>query len=472
MSSEKTVLFIKPYFEDISIMPSLGIGYLASVLRQRNHNVYIIDNSLEKFSYDIMRKYIEDLSPDIVGITSSTPMIYEALAMARLSKEVSSDIITLIGGCHPSVEYEEILRENHFVDYVYIGEGEESICDFVENVEPSKKISLSDVACIKNGVIVMGDSTPYANNLDNLPFPAFDLFDIEGYFQKGTKYGFSQRTLRSLPIMATRGCPSKCVFCQRFLGNRFRYRSPDNLVSEIECLVKKYGVHDFNIIDDNYTFFKKNVMQTVEKIQSKGLQIRIRFPNGVREDFLDEELLEALKSIGVYDLDFGFESGSQKVLDIMKKGKKLTEMGDKVELCKKLGFKTSATFLFGTPGETIEDMEETVRYSLSIPLDKAAFGIVIPFPGTEVRRIAIDNKYLVHSEYDEYNPILERCRPAIQTNDWDVDQLIAMVLKARKKFYVRPKFIIQNFSKVLSSGNVRMYSAMIHSIFRRNNRRM
>ena len=449
-------------------MPSLGIGYLASVLRQRKHTVHIIDNSLEKFSYDSMRKNIESISPDIVGITSSTPMIYESIAMAKLSKEVSSDIVTLIGGCHPSVQYEEILQENHFVDYVYIGEGEECISDFVENVEPSKKISLNNVACIDNGKIVMGDSVPYTNHLDSLPFPAFDLYNIEGYFQKGTKYGFSQRTLRSLPIMATRGCPSKCVFCQRFLGNRFRYRSSDNLVSEIEYLMKKYNVFHFNIIDDNYTFFKKNVMQTVEKIHSKGLQIKIRFPNGVREDFLDEELLVALKSIGVYDLDFGFESGSQKVLDIMKKGKKLTEMGDKVELCKRLGFKTSATFLFGTPGETIEDMEETVRYALSIPLDKAAFGIVIPFPGTEVRRIAINNNLLVHSEYDKYNPILERCRPAIQTNDWNVDQLIAMVLKARNKFYMRPKFIIQNLSKVLFSGNVRMYSAMIYSMLRGN----
>jgi anaerobic magnesium-protoporphyrin IX monomethyl ester cyclase len=471
MTSGKTVLFIKPYFEDISIMPSLGIGYLASVLRQGNHNVYIIDNSLEKLSYDSMRKHIESISPDVVGITSSTPMIYESIAMARLSKEVSSDIVTLIGGCHPSVQYEEILQENHFVDYVYIGEGEECISDFVENVEPSRKMSFNNVAYMENGAVVMGDPAPYTSKLDNLPFPAFDLFNMEGYFQKGTKFGFSQRTLRSLPIMATRGCPSKCTFCQRFLGNRFRYRSPDNLVSEIKFLMKRYGICDFNIIDDNYTFFKKNVIQTVEEIHSKGLQMKIRFPNGVREDFLDEELLDALKSIGVYDLDFGFESGSQKVLDIMKKGKKLTEMSEKVVLCKRLGFKTSATFLFGTPGETIEDMEETVRYALSIPLDKAAFGIVIPFPGTEVRRIAINNNFLVHSEYNKYNPILERCIPAVQTNDWDVDQLVAMVLKARKKFYMRPKFILQNLSKVLSSGNVRMYSAMIYSMLRAKNLR-
>lgn len=454
---KKDVLLIKPDFNDIAIMPPIGLGYLSSILHRIGVSVAIHDNTLLRFSDKQLESLILELHPKIVGIYAATPMIRRAEAIVKIAKSADPNILTVLGGPHPTCMVEETLA---YSDAVVMGEGEGTFPEMVKRFLGGSRDFSGIAGCAFrdfSGQVKGNPEREILHDLDALPFPDFDNMPIDTYLNQGNTYGITQRTPRSLPIMASRGCPSTCTFCQRFLGRKFRIRSASNVVEELRHWKEKYHVDEFNFLDDNFTLVKKSVLDVCEAIHRGGLNIKFRFPNGVREDYLDEEILEALKSVGCYHLDFGIESGSQKVLDLMKKGKKLEDIVAKVHLCKKAGFKVSSSFLFGTPGETLENMEETIRFALSLPLDSACFSLVMPFPGTEVRLEAIAKGYLVHSDYEDYTMSLENVRPPMRTPEWSGENILAMIKKANRRFFLRPKQIIKLLPSMMNPVNIQRY---------------
>lgn len=458
------VLLYKPYFRDMAILPPMGLCYIAAVLEKNNISVEILDNTLLNLTRETLREKIKRNDYDIIGIYSSTPMINGALSDAKLFKETKPNIHISLGGPHPSATINETLS-SPYVDSIGIGEGEYTFLELVKGIINNQNIEETEGFAFKtsNGVRI-NNSLGFIENLDLLPFPAFHLLPIEKYFAKGKKFGILQKETRNLPIIATRGCPGRCTFCQRFLGNKLRKRSPKNIVDEIVYHSKKYRVNDFNFLDDNFTFDKDWAIEVCRELKKRDVNIGFHFPNGVREDRLDEELLSELCSARCYHLDFGIESGSQKVLNIMRKGKTLKKIREKVLLAHKYGFKLSATFIFGTPGETKEDMDKTIDFASSLPLNSASFGMVIPFPGTEIRKEAILKGYLVHSDYKYYNPELAKGYPPLKTPDWDGKDLIEMQKVAYKKFYLRPKYILKAIPQIFKRKNLKEYFSAFSSL--------
>jgi radical SAM superfamily enzyme YgiQ (UPF0313 family) len=453
------VLFMKPYFKDIAISPLIGIGYLSSILRKTGITVSIHDNTLLEYNTPQLLALFREIRPKILGLYAATPMIKEAERMVRLARSIDPEVLTVLGGPHPSCTVDETLA---FSDVVVIGEGEITFPEIVQRFLGGSRDFSGIPGCAfkdREGAVIRNPARDFIQDLDALPFPDFDNMPIERYFKKGNTWGITQKSARNIPIMATRGCPSDCTFCQRFLGKKFRVRSPQNIVQELSFWKDKYQVSEFNFFDDNFTLFKKNVLEVCDLIHRKGLDITFRFPNGVREDCLDAEILDALKSVGCYHLDFGIESGSQKVLDLMRKGKRIEKIVEKVDLCKKAGFTLSSGFLFGTPGETLEDMEETIRFSLALPLDSAAYGLVIPFPGTLVRQEAIEKGYLIHSDYEHYNMGLENARPPIETPEWTGKDILRMTKKAYREFFLRPNKILKLLPSITNPVNIKRYIA-------------
>lgn len=452
------LLLIKPDFHDIAIMPPIGLGYLSSILRKKGVSVAIHDNTLLGFDDKRLEALIRELRPRIIGLYAATPMIKRAEAIVQLAKRIDPEILVVLGGPHPTCTVEETLV---YADAVVMGEGEETFPPMVERFLGGSRDFSGIAGCAfkeVGGQVKINPVRDIVRDLDLLPFPDFEHMPIPTYLSQGNTFGITQRTARSLPIMASRGCPSNCTFCQRFLGKKFRIRSAQNVVEELTHWKDKYQVDEFNFLDDNFTLVKKNVLDVCDQIHRKGLHIKFRFPNGVREDYLDEEILEALKSVGCYHLDFGIESGSQKVLDLMKKGKKLEDIVAKVHLCKKAGFKVSSSFLFGTPGETLEDMKQTIRFAISLPLDSACFSLVMPFPGTEVRKEAEAKGYLAHSDYEDYTMSLENMRPPLQTPDWSGKDILFMIRKANRDFFLRPKQIMTLLPSMLNPVNIKRYA--------------
>ena len=451
------VLFIKPDFNDIAVMPPIGLGYLSAILRNKGMPVAVHDNTLLRYDDARLGSLVRELKPKVVGLYAATPMIRRAEAIVKLVREIDPGILTVLGGPHPTCTAPETLQ---FCDVVVIGEGEETLPELMDRFLGGSRDFTGIRGCAFKdmaGEVRINPPREILRDLDAVPFPDFQHMPIELYLKNGNTYGITQRTPRSLPIMASRGCPSTCTFCQRFLGKKFRVRSAANIVDELAFWKEKYRIDEFNFLDDNFTLVKKHVLDVCEMIHQRGLNIKFRFPNGVREDFLDEEILDALKSVGCYHLDFGIESGSQKVLDIMKKGKQLSKIVEKVYLCKKAGFKVSSSFLFGTPGETLADMEETIRFAVSLPLDSACFSLVMPFPGTEIRAEAIQKGYLVHSDYEDYTMSLDNIRPALATPDWNGEDILRMIRKANRRFFVRPKQVLKLLPSLVNPVNIKRY---------------
>jgi len=453
------VLLFKPnYIYDIAVIPPVGLCYIASILEKEGINVSIVDNTLENFPPRTIKKIVKKKKPTLVGISCSTPMIFEGFKLAKIVKEVNSKIHIIMGGPHPTSLPTEVLS-NSFVDSVCICEGEFTFLELYKALEKGKSLSKIKGLVFKDsrGKVKFNKPRRFIQNLDDLPFPAYHLLDIEKYFKLQKTYGINTKYSRNLPIMTSRGCPGKCTFCSRFLGSVFRYRSPKNVVDEIEHLINRYKVKEIHFIDDNFTLLKKRAMEICDEIINRNLNISFKFPNGLREDFLDKELLKKLKEAGCYALDFGIESGSQKVLDLMKKGKKVEEIKKKVMLCKKMGFNLTASFIFGTPGETIEDMKKTIEFATSIPLDGADFGILIPYPGTEIFEKAKKNGQIKHFNYDKYIPTLGKVEPALETNEWNIEDLIKIQQIAYKKFYFRLKYILSMLPNLAKPQKVKKY---------------
>jgi radical SAM superfamily enzyme YgiQ (UPF0313 family) len=151
----------------------------------------------------------------------------------------------------------------------------------------------------------------------------------------------------------------------------------------------------------------------------------------------------------------------------MKKGKKIEKIAEKVRLCKRSGFKLSASFLFGTPGETLEDMEETIRFACSLPLDSASFGLIIPFPGTDVRKEAIEKGYLVHSDYDHYSPNIDYFKPPLATPEWTGADLLAMQKKGNRRFFFRPKQMVKLLPTLANPVNIKRYLLSFYHVVKK-----
>ncbi|MFH1403922.1 MAG: radical SAM protein [Candidatus Altiarchaeota archaeon] len=462
------VLLVKPnYAHDIAITPPMGLCYIAATLEEEGFRVSIIDNTLERIDDDKLGERIRQENPQMIGVYSSTPIIYEALKVARQAKKQNTKIHVCMGGPHPSAIPEEVLAEQS-VDSVCIGEGEGVVVDLMETLSPGTFDKVEGLAYRESdGGIVKNKVRPVIDDLDDIPFPAIHLLKVEEYFSKSRTYGVDTRSPRNLPVMSTRGCPNQCTFCQRFLGNKFRRRSPGNVVDEIEELAKKYRLDEIHFIDDNFTLIKEYSMDVCDEMLSRRIGVQFKFPNGVREDRVDAELLDKLRETGCYALDFGIESGSQKVLDLMRKGKKTGEIREKVLLTKKKGFHLTASFLFGTPGETISDMEETIRFAKSLPLDGCDFGIITPYPGTQVYLTALEKNYLVHREYDKYVPTLGICKPALRTEDWTPEDLTQIQKKAFREFYCRPKYIASAIPNMLNPSKLRKYAGFLYNSMRK-----
>jgi len=467
IKGEMKVLLFKPHFHDIAVLPPMGLCYMAAILEKNNISVEILDNTLLNLTRETLRREITRNDYNIVGIYSSTPMINNALLDARLFKEAKPDIHISLGGPHPSTTVNETLSTS-YVDSIGIGEGEYTFLKLLRNIINNQNIQETEGFAFKtsNGIRI-NNPDGFIEDLDSLPFPAFHLLPIEKYFTKGSKYGILQKKARNLPIITSRGCPSRCTFCQRFLGNKFRKRSPKNIVDEIIYHSKIYRVNEFNFLDDNFTFDKDWAIEVCRELKMRNANIQFRFPNGVREDRLDRELLSELRSVGCYHLDFGIESGCQKVLNIMRKGKTLKKIREQVLLAHEYGFNLSATFIFGTPGETKEDMRKTINFALSLPLDSASFGLVIPFPGTKIREEAILKGYLAHSNYDKYNPGLAEASPPLKTPEWDGKDLQNMLVLAYRKFYFRPKYVLQAIPKIFKGKNFKNYFNTFQSVIKR-----
>ncbi|MFZ3168259.1 MAG: radical SAM protein [Candidatus Methanoperedens sp.] len=347
---------------ELGTQEPLNLGYIASFLERENIEVSIID----EIAGDDIKKKIISTNPEIVGITATTPIVTRGYEIAKMCRDMG--ILTIMGGVHASILPDEALK---YADIVVKGEGELAMRDIVFD-------------SIKGGII----SRPYIKNLDDVPPPSRHLLNMNYYMH--TKDRVPSAHLNFVPpkskvasIITSRGCPYNCIYCHNSWKDiPFRSHSIERVINEIQHLVEDYGINAIFFMDDNLFANKPRLRKMCSLIKDK---FDIIWSCNARADNVDLETLKAAKEAGCVQISFGFESGSQRILNLLKNKAVTVEQNKKaVELCKSAGLEVYGTFMIGNPTETIEDVRLTQQFIRENDIDSIGVPITTPFPGTKL----------------------------------------------------------------------------------------
>lgn len=357
----------------------LGLGYIASFLKQAGYGVEVLDIDGNGYSKEQVEKIISTAKCDCFGIggLSST---YKYIKWLSSIIKFYHPYKKIFAGNMVAIANPEALLKNSMVDVAVIGEGE-IVCKELMEVQEGKRSleSVKGICYKENGKVIFTGHRERIKELDNLPLPAWELFPVEVYIRNPI---YRENGLRSLNISTMRGCPFDCTFCSRAFGKLVTKRSAQSIVSEIKELVKRFNVQYVAIIDDLFISDKKHVYEFCDRmIQDK---VNVKWGAAGRVNLITEELLKKMKSAGCDLLSFGFESGSQKMLDAMKKNVKVEQAVQAIDLTRKAGIRVIGSFMIGIPGETKETIEETVDFIKRTNLPNYKFFLATPYPDTEL----------------------------------------------------------------------------------------
>jgi len=444
------VLLLNPYDENAVknslglITPPLNLMYLAAALEKESLSVKIIDDDLLQRGYYKFAEMAAKINPRIIGITATTSTIKTALNYLEVVKKILPESLTVIGGPHTTFMPFETLKDSDALDIVVLGEGEETIVDLANNYHAGENIEeyISKVNGIayreknkwdKKGKLKLTQPRPLIEDLDSLPFPARHLVPFESY-------GVSKN--QSGGIVTSRGCVYSCGYCSSSLimGKKFRSRSPGNVVDEIEELVYRYNIRDIAFMDDTFMLNKTRAHKIAYEIKARDLDVS--FVASSRVDMVNKNLLSSLKNAGMNTLYYGVESGSQRVLNLMKKGITLKQAENAVKSAKNVGLNVLASFIIGYPGETEEEMNKTIDFSIKLDPDYSQYSILTPFPGTPIYH-DLKKKGLIDTEnwgtYTVMKPVLKYEKMGLTKKL--VERKLAL---AYLKFYTRPNYLLKH----------------------------
>ncbi len=408
----------------------LGLGYLGAVLEKNNFTVDVIDCQALNLSFEQVKEELKKRQPDIVGLTASTLSYKSGLKIIKLAKEVNPNILTIMGGPHVTFWDTQALEECPQLDVVIRREGEYTLLELVQKVEA--KQGFQDVLGITyriDGKIVKNEDRPYIENLDELPFPARHLWPMEQL----RKYE------DVLYLTTSRGCVFWCNFCAtvRMHGRKYRWRSPENVADELELLHKNYGVVTFTFCDDAFTVDQARTEKLCKEILNRKLQIK--WNCGTRVDMLTKELLVKMKEAGCISVWFGVESGSQQVLDEMKKGITTEQTIKVLGWVREVGLKPVPNVILGFPSETKKTAWKTIKYAEKLsPKDVPFYNIATPFPGTPMYDQVIEKGWLKVADFDKY----DTATPIFETPWISMKQLKEIRQQAFNHFYLRRAYYL------------------------------
>lgn len=436
------ILFIRPNSDVPSAAPPLGLIYLGAYLKKYGgHEIEIFDaRNLDAKMVDVAR-IIEKSNPDVVGITAFSMEQSQAHAYAALSKSLLPKVPVVLGGPYATSQPDEAAKDEN-IDYVVIGEGERTSVKLFEAIQNCGGFdNVHEIIYRKNGQILRTETVDFIDDLDELPFPAWDMIDFESYFERtgGRRKTFNQHQMkqRVWQIMTTRGCPYKCLYCHNLFGKYIRKRSVENVIEELKILKHQYNIEEIEIIDDIFNLDLVRAKQILRRIIEEKLDLKFCFPNGLRSDRFDDELLDLMKDAGVYRLVFAIESGSPRIQKLIRKNVKLDIARQNIEKAAQRGFSIGGFFMIGFPTETEEEVIQTIEYAVSSKMVTATFFMVTPFPGTELHQLALDLGFELPAEYEHYQKV------SLNVSKVPTDKLENLRQYALRKFYLDPRRILQ-----------------------------
>ncbi|MFQ6033201.1 MAG: B12-binding domain-containing radical SAM protein, partial [Candidatus Zixiibacteriota bacterium] len=427
--------------------PPLGLLYIASYLREygpKEAEVLVLDTVLEDMSHEDIEYYILKIRPDVVAIQTLTFTLIDSLHVARMTKKINPHIVTVLGGRQCDIFPEEVIRFD-FVDYVIQGEGEVAFTEFIKNLHDKSNLRKISGLVFKNNQRAIINRPKVIKNLNQLPFPARELTDYRKY-----RFLLAKNSLFTT-LMTSRGCPYACSFCDE--GRRqFRTVSVSRVVDEIVTCKKKFGINAFFIFDSTFTISRQRVLDFCDDLIERKLDVI--FDIRSRTDLVDDEILNKLRRAGCIRIQYGVESGNNAILKKIKKNITVDQIKSVMDKTRKYGFEILCDFMIGLPGEREKEIMDTINLSLNLPIDYAHFGIMIPYPNTEIYFDGIKRK-LFGDYWREFSlHPTTNFEPKVWEEYFNKEQLIQFLSLAYSKFYKRPQYLFQQLFKVRSFGEL------------------
>ncbi len=361
----------------------LGLGYLAAYLVRQGHTVRVLDAKNEAVTDEVLRQHLLEFQPEIFGVTSMTHEIHTAAEACAVVKRSHPEIWTVVGGAHTSALPERTLEEFPSIDIVVAGEGEITMTEMVEakarGARPADLGNILGIAFRDGGKAIRTGKRPWLENLDELPFPAWELFPPR----------------ISWGVMSARGCPFGCKFCQRVLGRRMRLRSVDNVLAEFDAIEERLGERDIWFRDETFGLNKRWLDEFLEKLKARNERKGYVLDWGCnsRVNIADINQYRRMKETGCYRVSFGVESGDEAILKHISKEITPAMAVKAIAAAQQAGLKAAAFFILGHPGENWRTALRTMHLAAKCHADSIAVGVMVPYPGTEVWGMARNGQY-------------------------------------------------------------------------------
>lgn len=423
--------------------PPLSLAAVGASLLQDKNDVRVFDMNHAKNSFGKLAQVVRSMQPDFVGITFVTALFKEMLEVVRLIKGINKDIIVIGGGPHVSSFPGATLDESE-IDVGIIGEGDFNIKEVVNRMPYQ---SIKGIVYRQNGLAIINSRQGFIEDLNSLPLPAYQLFDIAEYKISKTLAKFSPVAW----LESSRGCLYNCIYCNKTVhGNHFRTKSPERVIEEM-FWVKNLGFKEVHFTDDAFTTDINRSKRICDLILSNKVNLPWALITGIRANQVDLELFIKLKKAGCYRVFLGVESGNEQILRNIRKGINLDQVEKAVYWAKKAGVEIWGAFMIGLPGETEKSMQDTIDFAKKLPLDLVKMSILIPLPATPIFNDWDAKKIIKTKDWSKFSfystPTAIYDHPDLS---WDI--IMKYYDKFYKEFYFNPSFMWRRFKTSIKSG--------------------
>jgi len=467
MSQLKTLLINPPFFleerygKDLkhfgALSEPLGLAYLAANLELHNYSVKILDCPALNVGLKDIPKELEKNNYGLIGLTMLTPMFAKVKKTAKVIKENYPQVKIIVGGVHATALPKRTLEEIQDIDYVCIGEGENTIIELVQALEKKQDISqINGLAYKKENGIVLTQPRELEKDMDIFPSPARHLLPMEKYQMTASR---TKDSSFSPTLIVARGCPFNCLYCSHPMGKTFRHHSVERVIQEIENLVKEYNISEFNMEADNLTVDRNFIISLCQEMIKRNLNQKVRWTCESRMDTVDEELLKNMYEAGCWQISYGVESGVQRLLDLINKGEKIEDMEKAFAITKKIGITIRGFFMLGLPTETYQESIQTIEFAKKLDPLWAQFTITTPYPGTPMFEMLKEKGEIRTFNWEHYNTWAgwTENEIAFLPKGRTLKELKALQKRAIVSFYLRPKVFFRFIKSINSWSAFKKY---------------
>ncbi len=434
MTRSLNILLIRPrsVYADVVAGIPIGLALLAAIAESKGHRARILDVGLEENPDQSLTRAFESGRWDVAGLSCMSVEFLGGLETAQSIRKLSPGTHIIFGGQHPTI-MPELAMKAECIDSTCLGEGEAVWSDFLDRMAAGQGLDeLPGLWYRREGEVIRNPSRTTFVDIDAVPMPAYHLLDIERYFNIDF-VRFPTVDRRAIQIFTSRGCPYRCIYCHDLFGKRFRGRKPELVWQEIRHLHDAYGIREFMIEDDIFNMDLERAKRICDLAIASGLKLGFQFGNGVRLERFDEELMQKLALAGTHHMAIAIESASDRVQKLIRKNLRLSGLNHVLGWARRYGIETLGFFMLGFPGETVAEINQTIKFACNSRFDEALFSIATPYAGTELNDLvrASGSYEGGHDIHDEWEGVLR-----IRSEEWDQRKLKRLQRKAYFLFFL------------------------------------